>query len=216
MIRRLSQQYVHEGIIRLRLDTVEFPNGHRDQYTVIEYPRSVAVLPIRRDGRVTLVRQYRYALNKYSLEIPGRVVDPWEDVQTAARRELEEETGVTVADLLPLLTVCPDTCLSTQQVTIFLGSGARRTARPRPDRHEMVETHALTLAQALAAIRSGAIRRVRGRHPGVGDPTPPRVERLAARDARSLSGGARLPRPRTRGRRRAVAATVRDDAGRGR
>src|SRR5262245_25026905 len=67
--------------------------GARRQALVLEAPRWANVIPLLPDGRVVLVRQWRYGISAPTLEIPGGMIDPGEDEETAVRRELLEETG---------------------------------------------------------------------------------------------------------------------------
>ncbi|GAE30964.1 NUDIX hydrolase [Halalkalibacter hemicellulosilyticus] len=85
---------IYKGkIIDLQLEEVELPDGRTSIREVIKHPGAVAVLPIKEDGKLVLVRQYRKALQKSIIEIPAGKLEENEEPKLAAMRELEEETG---------------------------------------------------------------------------------------------------------------------------
>jgi ADP-ribose pyrophosphatase len=77
---------------RLRQDEVTLPGGEEITYTLVDHDGYVVVVPLRDDGRVVMERIYRYTVQRTLLECPSGGLDG-EAVETAARRELEEETG---------------------------------------------------------------------------------------------------------------------------
>ena len=94
MEKTLSSRLIHEGRnFRFRTDDVELPDGRRTVRDIVEHPGAVAIIPILPDGRMVLVRQYRYAVQKELLEIPAGTLEEGEEPVDCARRELVEETG---------------------------------------------------------------------------------------------------------------------------
>ena len=89
----------------LKVDAVhlDLPNGHHSTHEVVRHPGATAIVVLDDDGRVLLERQYRTPIDALTWEIPAGKIDPGEDPETCARRELEEETGL-VADKLEYLT----------------------------------------------------------------------------------------------------------------
>ncbi len=73
-------------------DDVEI-GGHKTTREVVLHPGAAAIIPVTEDGHVLFVRQYRYAVEQPLLEIPAGKLDPGEDPDTCAARELTEETG---------------------------------------------------------------------------------------------------------------------------
>ncbi|MEZ5042650.1 MAG: NUDIX hydrolase [Saprospiraceae bacterium] len=83
-------------LFRARFDYMRNPrNGKTERMIVLVSPDSVNVVPITTNGDILFVRQYRFGIGEYTLELPGGIVDPGEDHSPAAQRELEEETGHT-------------------------------------------------------------------------------------------------------------------------
>jgi ADP-ribose pyrophosphatase len=92
--KTLSSQRIHEGrVIQLRRDEVELPNGRKAYREVAEHPGGVVVLPLREDGRIIFVEQFRYPLGHTLLELPAGKLEPGEVPLESIQRELIEETG---------------------------------------------------------------------------------------------------------------------------
>ena len=103
--KRLDRELVYKGsIVDFYKDTVKVPNGNVVKWDFIKHQGAAAVVPVMEDGRILMVRQYRNALDRYTLEIPaGGLNGPEEPTMEAAARELEEETGYiyVATDLTP-------------------------------------------------------------------------------------------------------------------
>ena len=94
MERTISSRRLHEGRhFSFLRDEVELPNGLKTYRDIVRHPGAVAIVPVLPDGRIVLVRQYRYAAGKPLLEIPAGTLEKGEDPLECARRELIEETG---------------------------------------------------------------------------------------------------------------------------
>ncbi len=156
--RRLSSRRLYDGrVLALDLDEVEEPGGVRAQREVVRHRGSVAILPVHDDGRLTLVRQYRYAVDESLFELPAGRVDTGETPEQAAARELEEEAGLRPAqlELLSFFYATPGFC--DEGLRLFRATALTRVpARPEPD--ERLTLHELTLDEALRLIASGELR----------------------------------------------------------
>ena len=91
---RLERELAYTGtILKVYRDTV-VANGIQETYDYIHHDGAAAVLPVTKDGKLLMVRQYRNALDRFTLELPaGKVDAPDEPRIECAYRELEEETG---------------------------------------------------------------------------------------------------------------------------
>ena len=105
-VKRLKRELKYQGtILKMYEDTVEV-NGHQAKWDFIHHDGAAAVLPVTEDGKILMVRQYRNALDRYTLEIPaGKLDSPDEAKIDCAYRELEEETGYRCDHLEYLMSV---------------------------------------------------------------------------------------------------------------
>ena len=92
--KKLSSQQLYQGrAVNLRMDTVEKSDGKTTTREVVEHSNCVAVVVVDKQSNVLLVRQYRYPVGKFLLEIPAGGIDPNEEPIDCVRRELQEEIG---------------------------------------------------------------------------------------------------------------------------
>lgn len=120
--RRLKRELVYEGaIIDFYKDTVQVPNGNVVKWDFIGHKGAAAVVPVREDGKILMVRQYRNALDRYTLEIPaGGLNGADEPTRDAAERELEEETGYRSKELELLITIRTTVAFCNEKIDIYV------------------------------------------------------------------------------------------------
>ena len=106
--KRLERNLVaHGAILDYYQDTIQIPNGNVAKWDFIKHNGAAAVVPVDDKGRLIMVKQYRNALNRDTLEIPaGGLNGENEPTRDAAIRELKEETGFTARHIELLLTLC--------------------------------------------------------------------------------------------------------------
>ena len=121
----LSREEIYKGhIVHLVKDTVLLPNGKEAPREVCLHNGAVAIVPMLDDGRVIVERQYRYPHGRVFLEIPaGKLDSPDEDIVSAARRELREETGAVASELIPLGKMIPSPAILSEVIYLFLARG---------------------------------------------------------------------------------------------
>ncbi|MEK6617852.1 MAG: NUDIX hydrolase, partial [Nitrospirota bacterium] len=91
---------IYKGrIVTLNLETVMLPNGATVELEIVRHPGAAAIVPMKDDRTVVLIRQYRHAAGGFIYEIPAGKLHPGEDPRACAARELEEEIGYCVASL---------------------------------------------------------------------------------------------------------------------
>lgn len=139
----LESEYLYrvEPWLTLRRDKCETPNGTIvDPYFVLEYPDWVNALAITADGKAILVRQYRHALGKTLLEIPGGVMDKTDaGPEIAVKRELLEETGYAFPEVYHLGAVSHNPSTSTNLTHMFLAVGGEKVQEQELDENEEIE-----------------------------------------------------------------------------
>jgi len=122
----------------------------------VQHPGAVVIVPFLDRNRIVFVRQYRRAVDRVLWELPAGTLGAREDPATCARRELEEETGWRAGRLRRVGQFFAAPGFTSERMAVFLASGLTRgVQRPEPD--EMLRPVTLSLASALAKIRSGAI-----------------------------------------------------------
>jgi ADP-ribose pyrophosphatase len=158
----LSSRRAYSGrVLDLDVDTVRFPDGSVGELEMIRHPGASAVVPFADDPRSTdptvlLIRQFRHATERYVWEIPAGRLEPGEAPEACARRELEEEAGVTAGDLRRLTTIYTTPGFTDERIHLFLATGlAAGTARREPD--EFVEVHRKRWSEVLGLIERGDV-----------------------------------------------------------
>ena len=119
---RLDRTLVAKGaIIDYYQDKILVPNGNVADWDLIDHQGAAAVVPVLPDGRILMVKQYRNALDRFTIEIPaGGLNGPDEPTNLAAARELEEETGYRCDDLSLLLSIRTTVAFCNEKIDIYL------------------------------------------------------------------------------------------------
>lgn len=149
---------MYEGrVLSLDVDDVEEPGGVRAVREVVRHSGSVAALAVHGDGRVVLVRQYRYPVDAEVWELPAGRLDAGEAAAEGARRELEEEAGLRAGAIEPMgvFYTTPGFC---DEVMHLFRATALEAVPPRPESDERIDILAVTLEEARAMIRRGEVR----------------------------------------------------------
>jgi ADP-ribose pyrophosphatase len=156
----LAIRSIHEGkVLDLSVDRVRLPNGEETDLEMVHHRGAAAVLPVLADGRVLLVRQFRYPTGGWLLEVPAGKLDPEEEPGPCARRELEEETGWRLAEggeLIPLGWIWTSPGFTDEKIWLYLARGLEEGTRNRED-HEVMELEVLGLDEAVEKARRGEI-----------------------------------------------------------
>jgi len=158
-VERLKRELAYQGkVIQVYQDTVRVPNGNVTVWDYIHHDGAAAVVPVMKDGRILMVRQYRNALDRFTLELPaGKVDSPDESKALCAARELEEETGYRSEDLELLITVNTTVAFCNELIEIYVARNLI-PARQNLDEDEDICMEALPLEELLAMIRRQEIR----------------------------------------------------------
>ena len=145
MEKTLSSRLLHEGRnFDFLVDEVALPNGHVTQRDIVRHPGAVAIVPTLGDGRVALIRQFRYATGKTLLEIPAGTLEQGEPPLECAARELREETGYEAEALEPLLSCFMAPGYSDEVIHFFVARGLRVVGDdPEIDEEITLELHSL-------------------------------------------------------------------------
>lgn len=157
MDKTLSSRLVHQGrVIALEVHQIELRNGTQRQREVVRHPGATAVVAMDDEGKVLLVRQFRYPIGRELLEIPAGTLEPNEEPTVCAARELQEETGYKPLELVPMGGVFMAPGYTDEYIHFFY---APRLAHAplEADDDEYITLERVPLQEALAMIEDGRI-----------------------------------------------------------
>ena len=155
--KTVNKNYIYRGkIVNLRCDDAELPDGKLCKREVVEHPGGAAILCVK-DGKVALVRQFRYAYGEELLEIPAGKLNLGEDPMLAAKRELEEETGLLAERLDHLLTLYPTPGYTDEKIYIYRALGVKE-GRQHLDEDEFLSVVYLPVEEVIEKIKRGEIK----------------------------------------------------------
>lgn len=141
------------NVDRLR---VELPDGRVAIRDVVRHPGAVAVVALTEDGRICLVRQYRTALGRVTVEIPAGKLSPGEDPLECAGRELLEETGMSAEKIAFLTTIASSDGFCDELIHIYMATGLT-FSRSDPDADEFINVDLVPLDELIDAVLDGRI-----------------------------------------------------------
>ena len=155
---KISSEAVYDGnLLHVKRDTVRLPDGNTSVREWITHPGASAVIPLLPDGRVVLVRQYRYPVQAVTLEIPaGKLDSAGEDPLECAKRELKEETGYTAEKYTMLTKVATTVGFSNEFIHIYAAEELA-AGEQCPDEDEFINTVKVPLAEAVRMVEEGKI-----------------------------------------------------------
>lgn len=131
------------------------PDGVVGERDIVLHNGGAGVCVVR-EGKMCLVRQYRVALGRMTLEIPAGKIDPNEDPAVCAARELTEETGLVAERLVPIAMSCSAPGFTNEKTRIFYADGVSQHPA-HPDSDEFVDVVWVPLEELVAAVRAGII-----------------------------------------------------------
>ena len=153
-IRTLSMFFAKH--FSAQLDTVRLRTGRITERIKIDHPEAAAVVPFLDERRILMVRQWRYAIDRETLEIPAGKADPGEALEVCAIRELQEETGYGAERLLHLFSYYPAIGYSNEIIRIYAASGLR-SLPTELDADEISRVEVVELSRAQDLILEGVI-----------------------------------------------------------
>jgi ADP-ribose pyrophosphatase len=155
--RIIDHKEVYRGkIVRLQVDTVRLDTGRDFIREVVKHPGGVVAVPIMADGRLLLLRQFRYPLQKYIFEFPAGKLDSNQPPLETIAREIEEESGHRAGEIIYQFSFCTSPGISDEIIHLYLARDLSPVVQ-KLEEGEHITIEAYSLAQCLEMIRKGEI-----------------------------------------------------------
>lgn len=156
--KRLNRTLIHKGkITTTYCDRMLLPSGKEAEWDFIGHRGAAAMVAETEEGKILIVRQYRNALERYTLEIPAGGINEGEDFMTAAIRELEEETGYIVEGAKHLMDIYTTVAFCNEKIGIYYAK-VKRKEKQHLDEDEFVDVFEFGMDELLEMIQSGKIQ----------------------------------------------------------
>lgn len=155
--RPLTEDVVWTGrIFNVDRLQVQLPDGRTAIRDVVRHPGAVAIVALTDEGRICLVRQYRTALGRVTVEIPAGKLDPGEDPLECASRELLEETGMIAEKIAYLTTIATSDGFTDELIHIYMATGLS-FSKSSPDADEFINVDLVEVGELVDAVLDGRI-----------------------------------------------------------
>ena len=156
-----SSEIVFQGkLLDVRRDKVILPNGEDAIREWINHPGAVCCIPILPNGKIGLIRQYRYSVKKVMIELPAGKLDMEETPDECAFRELEEEIGYKAKKLTFLTNIHPAIGFANEKMWLYIAEDLKKT-KQKLDLDEFLEIIPTNIGDALEMVWNGAITDVK-------------------------------------------------------
>jgi ADP-ribose pyrophosphatase len=157
---RESETRFENEICLLREDTVELEGGKTTKYAYLERDEAVIVVPVTRGGELVLLRQYRYPVDDWCLEVPAGGTHDTDDagLEEVARKELREEVGAEADSLKYVDFFYSANSMTNEKCHVFLAEGVEIKRQQKPEATETIEVQLTLVEKALELARTGAMK----------------------------------------------------------
>ncbi len=153
----ISHQEIYRGkIVTLHVDEIQQASGRTTIREVVLHPGGVTAVPVLDDGRILLIRQFRYPIGKYILELPAGKLDSGQSPIETVARELEEETGFRASSLAFETTFYTTPGISDEAIHLFIARELTPCVQ-RLEEGEHIMVEAYSISECLEKMHSGDI-----------------------------------------------------------
>ncbi len=154
----VSSEYIYKGrVVTLRIDTIRKADGKEMRREVVEHHGAVAIVPRLDSETILMIRQYRQAVGEVLLEIPAGTIEPGEDIDVCAARELEEEIGYVPGKLKLMFSQYLAPGYSSEVLHAYFAEDLTKT-QTHFDEDEEIELVPVRIASIESMILNGEIR----------------------------------------------------------
>lgn len=157
--KTVSTEQIFKGkIISLQVDEVELPNGKLSKREIVRHPGAVGLIALTDDNKIVMVEQFRKPLERSLLEIPAGKLEPGENPDVTAERELEEETGYRAGNMEYISSFYTSPGFANEIIHLYLATELEKVENPaEADDDEFVELVELSLEESLVCIENDRI-----------------------------------------------------------
>jgi len=150
-----DEKLIRDGFRKIVLKSFTLPDGQKKDFEIKKESNVACILAITKENKVLLTKQFRPGSEKVFLELPGGVIDDNESPETAASRELLEETGF--AGSIKFLAMIPRCAYSTGWRYVFVATDCEKVAAQELDETEFIEVLEMSLEDFRHHLRSGQL-----------------------------------------------------------
>jgi ADP-ribose pyrophosphatase len=150
------EEIYHGKVVNLYVDTIRLPTGATAIREVVHHPGGVVAVPVLDDGRLVLIRQFRYPLQKYILEFPAGKLDMNLPPLETIAREVEEETGYRATDIRQVTSIYTSPGIIDEIVHLYIARGLVPAVQSLED-GEHITVEAYTPGECLHKVETGEI-----------------------------------------------------------
>jgi len=159
--KKLSSKNVFKGsLLDIFVDEVQIHNSKKKVREYTKHPGAAAVIPILPDGKIGLIKHYRYPTNQIHIEVPAGKIDPGEEVETTAKRELREEIGYSPQKLTFLTKINPCIGYSDESIWLYLGEDLEKVSNHEIT-DESIEFYPVSFNKAVELVWTGKVTDVK-------------------------------------------------------
>lgn len=154
----INSENIFNGVVfDVKLDIIEYDSGNKGRREVIHHNGGAVILPITNDGKIVLVKQFRYPLQKVLIEAPAGKLEVGEDPLTCATRELTEETGYIAEEIISLGKISTSPGFCDEILYLYLAKKLNAGEHNREEGEYGMEVFEYTLTEVDELIKSGEI-----------------------------------------------------------
>lgn len=153
-----SETVFNGKVFDVRVDEIQYNDtGNKSFRQVAVHPGGAVVVPVKDDGKIILITQYRYPHNEVVLELPAGKLEKGEDPMECAKRELTEETGYSAKEITKLGKIFTTPGFCSEVLHIYLAKGLKAGNHAREEGEEDIQLVELSLDEIEEKIKSGEI-----------------------------------------------------------